>query len=161
MPNPIGRCPKLCQDWTPGTNKSFGPNTLQDRHVSFAGTKTKFAFRGKSGKVCQLSISDRRIARIIKSCQDLLVQHLFQYETEAGDVRSVTSDIINAYLREIAGAAVSAKDFRTWAGTILAAKALSEFESFDSAAAAKRNVRHAIETVAAKLGNTPTVCRKC
>ncbi len=143
------------------TNGSFGLTTLQDRHVSFAKSEMRFHFRGKTGKVWRLALSDRRIARIVRDCQELPGQHLFQYEAEDG-IRAVTSEDVNGYLREISGDAdISAKDFRTWAGTVLAAVALSEFEAVDSEAAAKRNVRQAIENVAARLGNTPTICRKC
>jgi DNA topoisomerase-1 len=142
------------------SNGSFGLTTLQDRHVTFSKDQTRFRFRGKSGKVWRLSLSDRRIARTMRCCQDLPGQHLFQYENADG-IHAVTSEEINAYLREITGEDISAKDFRTWAGTVRAAVALCEFEAVDSEAAAKRNVRRAIETVAARLGNTPTVCRKC
>ena len=144
------------------TNGSYGLTTLQDHHVSFSKSETRFRFRGKTGKIWHLAISDRRIARIVRSCQELPGQHLFQYETENGEIRAVTSDDVNGYLRELSGDDdISAKDFRTWAGTVLAAVALSEFEAFDSEAAAKRNVRRAIESVAQRLGNTPTICRKC
>jgi DNA topoisomerase I len=142
------------------TNGSFGLTTLQDRHVTFKKSETRFSFRGKTGKMWKLAVSDRRIARIVRDCQDLPGQHLFQYETDDG-IKAVTSDDVNEYLREISGENISAKDFRTWAGTVLAAVALSEFEAVDSAAAAKRNVRQAIENVAARLGNTPSICRKC
>jgi DNA topoisomerase-1 len=142
------------------TNGSFGLTTLQDRHVTFSKSETRFRFRGKTGKVWKLAISDRRIARIVRSCQDLPGQHLFQYEDEDG-IHAVTSEDVNAYLREVTGEDISAKDFRTWAGTVLAAVALSEYEAVDSEAAAKRNIRRAIESVAARLGNTPTICRKC
>jgi DNA topoisomerase-1 len=142
------------------TNGSFGLTTLQDRHVTFSKSETRFKFRGKTGKVWRLAVSDRRIARIVRDCQDLPGQHLFQYE-DADGLHAVTSEDVNAYIREIAGDDISAKDFRTWAGTVLAAIALSEYEAVDSEAAAKRNVRRAIETVASRLGNTPTICRKC
>ena len=142
-------------------NESYGLTTLEDQHVDVAGNQLKFHFKGKSGKTWKLSIRDRRVARIVKASQDLPGEHLFQYLDEAGEQHSVTSGDVNAYLREIAGAAVTAKDFRTWTGTVLAALALVEFEKVDSDAAAKRNVRAAIERVAARLGNTPTVCRKC
>jgi len=142
-------------------NQSFGLSTLQDKHVSFAGSDVKFKFRGKTGKEWRLKITDRRVARIVKSCQDLPGQHLFQYEDDDGEVRQVTSSDVNGYLREIAKADVTAKDFRTWAGTVLAAMALKEFDAVDSDAAAKRNVKAAIVSVATRLGNTPTICRKC
>jgi DNA topoisomerase I len=143
------------------TNKSYGLTTLKDGHVSFTGSVAKFRFRGKTGKEWRVAVHDRRIARIIKGCQDLPGQHLFQYEDEEGEPHPVTSSDVNNYLRDIAGEDVSAKDFRTWAGTVLAAAALAEFEAVDSEAAAKRNVRQAIEHVAMRLGNTPTICRKC
>jgi DNA topoisomerase-1 len=142
-------------------NKSFGLTTLRDRHARINGSELRFRFKGKSGKEWNLRIRDRRIARIVKAAQDLPGQHLFQYIDESGSRCEVTSTDVNAYLREISGRNVTAKDFRTWFGTVLAALALSEFEAIDSEAAAKRNVRAAIEAVAARLGNTPTVCRKC
>lgn len=142
-------------------NKSFGLSTLQDKHVTFSGSQVRFKFRGKTGKEWRLKVSDRRIARIVKSCQDLPGQHLFQYEDDDGEVRQISSADINAYLREIAKYDVTAKDFRTWAGTVLAAMALSEFDKVDSEAAAKRNIKNAIVSVATRLGNTPTICRKC
>ena len=143
------------------TNKSFGLTTLRDRHVRIAGRQLRFRFKGKSGKTWDLGLKDRRVARIVKACQDLPGQELFQYRDEDGTVRDVTSADVNAYLREITGQDITAKDFRTWAGTVLAALALQEFEAFDSEAKAKKNLRAAIEGVAARLGNTPTICRKC
>jgi DNA topoisomerase-1 len=101
------------------------------------------------------------VAKIVKACQELPGQELLQYVDEGGDCQDVTSTDVNSYLREISGKDITAKDFRTWAGTVLAAMALNEIESFDSAAQAKRNLRSAIEKVASKLGNTPTICRKC
>jgi DNA topoisomerase I len=142
-------------------NKSFGLTTLRDRHVTVSGSALRLQFKGKSGREWRLQIRDRRIARIIKAVQDLPGQHLFQYIDESGQRREVTSTDVNAYLKEISGRSITAKDFRTWFGTVLAALALSEFESIDSDAARKKNVRAAIEAVAARLGNTPTVCRKC
>jgi DNA topoisomerase I len=142
-------------------NKSFGLTTLQDRHVEVDGGKMRFQFKGKSGKVWNLQVKDRRIARIVKSCQDVPGQHLFQYLDDEGERHGVTSQDVNDYLREISGQDFSAKDFRTWAGTVLAAIALTEFESFDTKAAAKRNLRDAIERVSSRLGNTPAICRKC
>jgi DNA topoisomerase-1 len=142
-------------------NGSFGLTTLRDRHVKVEGGALRFAFTGKSGKMWQLKVSDRRVARIVKSCQDLPGQHLFQYLDEDGERRAVGSADVNAWLRDVSGREITAKDFRTWAGTVLAALALSEFEAVDRAVTAKANVREAIERVARRLGNTPTICRKC
>ena len=142
-------------------NKSYGLTTLQDRHVTFSGSGLRFQFRGKTGKEWKLKLSDRRAARIVRSCQELPGQHLFQYEDDEGVVRQVSSADVNDYIRSIAGAEVTAKDFRTWAGTVLAAMALRAFEPAEAEAAARRNVRRAIEKVAARLGNTPAICRKC
>ncbi|NNM70812.1 DNA topoisomerase IB [Enterovirga aerilata] len=142
-------------------NKSYGLTTLKDRHVRVDGAELKFQFKGKSGKTWNLRIKDRRIAKIVKQCQDLPGQELFQYIDDEGRRQDVTSADVNAYLKEITGREVTAKDFRTWAGTVLAALALAEFETFDSDAKAKKNVRAAIERVASRLGNTPTICRKC
>lgn len=142
-------------------NKSYGLTTLKRPHVAISGSELKFKFKGKSGKEWNLSLRDRRIAKVIRNCQDLPGQHLFQYVDETGDTRSVTSSDVNDYLREISGSEITAKDFRTWHGTVLAAVALNEFEAFETATAAKRNMRDAICKVAAQLGNTPTVCRKC
>ena len=142
-------------------NSSYGLTTLKNRHVSVDGNEVRFRFTGKSGKQWSLCVRDRRIAKIIKACQDLPGQELLQYVDEAGSCQDVTSSDVNDYLKEITGKDITAKDFRTWAGTVLAAMALNELESFDSAAQAKRNLRGAIEKVAGKLGNTPTICRKC
>ena len=142
-------------------NKSYGLTTLKDRHVEVDGAEIRFKFKGKSGKEWNLKFKDRRIAKIVKDCQDIPGQELFQYINHAGERHDVTSSDVNAYLREITGRDVTAKDFRTWAGTVLAALALSEFEKFDSDALAKKNVKAAIERVASRLGNTPTICRKC
>ncbi|MCB4824144.1 DNA topoisomerase IB [Roseicella aerolata] len=142
-------------------NGSYGLTTLRNRHVEVAGAQLRFSFKGKSGKSWQLQVADRRIARILRECQDLPGQELFQYVDAEGARHGIDSGDVNDYLREIAGAEVTAKDFRTWAGTVLAALALHEFERFDTQAAAKRNVKRAIEEVAGRLGNTPTICRKC
>jgi DNA topoisomerase-1 len=142
-------------------NNSYGLTTLKNRHVAVDGNEIRFRFTGKSGKQWSLRVRDRRVAKIIKACQDLPGQELLQYVDEAGDCQDVTSSDVNAYLKEITGKDLTAKDFRTWAGTVLAAIALNEIESFDSAAQAKRNLRAAIEKVAARLGNTPMICRKC
>jgi DNA topoisomerase I len=142
-------------------NKSYGLTTLLNRHVDIDGSELKFHFKGKSGKEWRLNVRDRRIAKIVKSCQELPGQHLFQYVDEDGQRQAVTSADVNAYLKEISGAEITAKDFRTWTGTVLAAMALIEFEKADSKARAKKNVTRAVEHVASMLGNTPTICRKC
>ncbi|MFC7735841.1 DNA topoisomerase IB [Roseomonas sp. GCM10028921] len=142
-------------------NGSFGLTTLRNKHVKVEGGSMRFAFKGKSGKTWKLGLQDRRIAKVVKACQDLPGQELFAWPAEDGTMHDVTSGDVNEYLKEITGRDITAKDFRTWAGTVMAALALREFEAFDSQTAAKRNVRAAIEKVSAKLGNTPTVCRKC
>src|SRR3954466_7642254 len=145
----------------PNQNKSYGLTTLKTRHVAVDGNEVRFRFTGKSGKQWSLRVKDRRIAKIIRACQELPGQELLQYLDENGEPQDVTSSDVNAYLKEITGNDITAKDFRTWAGTVLAAMALNEVKTFDSAAQAKRNLRTAIENVAARLGNTPTICRKC
>lgn len=142
------------------TNRTFGLTTLRDQHVSINGSKVQFQFRGKSGVRHSIDLDDRRLARIVRRCQDLPGQELFQYLTDDGQVQDVGSADVNDYLREITGADFTARDFRTWAGTVLAAMALQEFRDFDSKAEAKRNIVRAIESVATRLGNTPAVCRK-
>ena len=142
-------------------NKSYGLTTLRNRHVEIDGGDLRFRFKGKSGKSWNLQIKDKRIARVIRACQDLPGQHLFEYQDEEGKPQLVSSSDVNAYLREATGRDVTAKDFRTWHGTLLAAMALCEFEAFDNQAHAKKNVRAAIERVSSRLGNTPTICRKC
>lgn len=143
------------------SNKSYGLTTMKNRHVDVEGTALKFNFKGKSGKVWRLNLRDRRIARVVRACQDLPGQELFQYIDDDGAIRDVTSSDVNEYLREISGQDITAKDFRTWHGTVLAAMALQEFEAVDTKAATKRNVREAIQRVAERLGNTPTICKKC
>ncbi len=143
------------------TNHSFGLTTMHDKHVAFHGATIHFAYRGKSGVEHEVDVTNRRLASIVKRCQELPGQSLFQYIDERGIRQDVDSADVNDYLHEIAGADFTAKDFRTWAGTVLAAMALQEFESFDSKVQAKRNIVRAIERVAERLGNTPTVCRKC
>jgi DNA topoisomerase-1 len=142
-------------------NRSFGLTTLRTRHVDVEGSTIQFEFRAKSGKMQSIKLKDRRLARIVKACLDLPGKELFQYIDESGERRSIDSADVNDYLREISGEEFTAKDFRTWAGTVLAALALQEAPSFETQAAAKRNVTQAIERVAAKLGNTPAICRKC
>jgi DNA topoisomerase-1 len=142
-------------------NKSYGLTTLKNRHVEVVGSELRFNFKGKSGKVWRLGVRDRRIANVIRDCQDLPGQELIQYVDESGKVWDVTSSDVNDYLKEISGEDITAKDFRTWHGTVLAAMALQELEKFDNQAGAKKNVKAAIQRVAARLGNTPTICRKC
>jgi DNA topoisomerase-1 len=142
-------------------NGSYGLTTLRTRHIEVEGAELRFHFKGKSGKTWRLRIRDRRVARVVRSIQELPGQHLFQYLDDDGTVRMVDSNDVNDYLREITGADVSAKDFRTWAGTVLAVMALGALEAFTTPTQAKMNVRRAIKAVAAKLGNTPTICRKC
>jgi DNA topoisomerase-1 len=143
------------------TNKSFGLTTMRDRHVHVEGSTLRFEFRGKSGVRHSVDLHDRRLAQIIKRCRDIPGQELFQYIDEGGVRQTIDSADVNEYLRTISGDDFTAKDFRTWAGTVLAALALKEFEAFDSQAQAKKNVVRAIESVAERLGNTPTICRKC
>lgn len=142
-------------------NKSYGLSTLKTRHVAIEGSELKFRFAGKSGKQWRLNLRDRRVARIVRAVQELPGQHLFQYLDPEGTAHEVTSGDINRYLKVISETDITAKDFRTWTGTVLAAVALAELGAPDSAAAGARNVRTAVEAVSAILGNTATVCRKC
>jgi len=142
-------------------NDSFGLTTLRNRHVKVEGGTISFEFRAKSGKMRKLDLKDRTLARIVKRARDLPGYELFQYVDKDGERHGINSDDVNQYLKEASGADFTAKDFRTWAGTVLAALALQEFEAFDSEAAAKRNITHAIEQVSARLGNTVAICRKC
>lgn len=142
-------------------NGSYGLTTMHNRHVKVRGGQITFEFKGKSGKRHRIDVRDARMARLVRRCQDLPGQDLFGYLDENGRVHDVTSGEVNDYLREIAGREFSAKDFRTWAGTVLAAVALREFEVFSSQVEAKRNTLRAVESVATLLGNTPAVCRKC
>jgi DNA topoisomerase-1 len=140
-------------------NKSFGLTTLRDRHVKFEGARAVFEFRGKSGKVHRTGFRDRRLARIVRNCQELPGQRLFQYLGEDGQRHAVGSADVNAYIREAMGEDFSAKDFRTWAGTLAAARALIMTETCASASEAKRNINTCVKAVAGLLGNTAAVCR--
>ena len=142
-------------------NKSFGLTTMRNRHVDVTATKLKFSFRGKSGKEHEVDVTDRRLAKIIRELQDLPGQEVFQYLNGDGERRKVTSEDVNDYLHEITGEEFTAKDFRTWAGTVLAAIALNAQEAFENKTQAKKNVKDAISAVAKVLGNTPAICRKC
>jgi DNA topoisomerase-1 len=141
-------------------NRSFGLTTMHDKHVKLRGGRIRFDFRGKHGVEHEIDLEDRRLAAIVHACRELPGHELFQYVDEAGEVRDVGSGDVNDYLRQIGGEEFTAKDFRTWAGTALAARALQEFQDFDSTAAAKRNITKAIERVAERLGNTQAICRK-
>jgi len=142
-------------------NKSFGLTTMKDRHVEVKGAKLRFRFRGKSGREHEVDVTDGRVANIISKLQDLPGQDLFQYVDHDGKVRDITSQDVNEYLREITGEDFSAKDFRTWAGTVLIAIALNAQEQFETPKQAKSNINTAIKAVAKILGNTPAICRKC
>lgn len=142
-------------------NQSFGLTTLQDGHVEVDGGTVHFHFRGKSGKVHNIDLADRRLAGIVRRCQELPGQELFEYVGAHGEVHPISSSDVNCYLRETAGEDFTAKDFRTWAGTVLAALALVGFEPAQSDAQAKKNIALAIKHVSERLGNTPAVCRKC
>lgn len=142
-------------------NKSYGLTTLRDKHVDVHGSKVHFKFKGKSGKLHSIDVNDRQLARIVKKCQDVPGYELFQYIDEEGNPRSVDSSDVNEYLRSITNEPFTAKDFRTWAGTVLACAVLREFEASETQTQAKKNVVEAIKSVAERLGNTPAVCRKC
>ena len=141
------------------TNKSFGLTTMRNRHVDIKGASLRFQFRGKSGQQHTVGIRDRRLANIVERCHELPGHELFQYIGDDGKPHPIDSEDVNNYLREITGQDFTAKDFRTWTGTALAAEALQAFEAFDSEAQAKHNIMSAIESVAEKLGNTPAICR--
>ncbi|MGH6910563.1 MAG: DNA topoisomerase IB [Phenylobacterium sp.] len=140
-------------------NKSFGLTTLRDRHARIGSERAVFEFRGKSGKTHQTSFRDRRLARVVKACQDLPGQRLFQYLDDEGARHVVESADVNAYLREAMGEDFSAKDFRTWAGTVAAARALVTLPACADEGGARRNLNTCVKAVAGVLGNTPAVCR--
>lgn len=140
-------------------NRSYGLTTLNKRHLDLTGTALTFAFKGKSGVEHEVRVRDRRLATVIRSLRDLPGQQLFKYRDPDGDLCAITSDDVNAYIREAMGDAFSAKDFRTWAGTVSAARALREAEPPTSPADARRRITVCVRAVAGLLGNTPTVCR--
>jgi DNA topoisomerase I len=142
-------------------NNSFGLTTLRNHHVAVRGETVRFQFKGKSGVEHDIDVDDRRVAKVIKKLQELPGQEVFQYLDENGERHQVTSDDVNGYLHEITGDDFTAKDFRTWAGTVLAAIALQAQNAFENKSQAKKNVKEAITAVAKVLGNTPAVCRKC
>jgi DNA topoisomerase-1 len=141
-------------------NESFGLTTMKDRHVRIAGSKLMFRFRGKSGLEHTIELTDSRLARIVKQCRDLPGYELFQYVDEAGEICRVDSADVNRYVREITGQDFTAKDFRTWAGTILAARELHQAGPCRSESEGKKTIVAAVKTVAKRLGNRPATCRK-
>jgi DNA topoisomerase I len=141
-------------------NSSYGLTTLRDRHVKIHGNTLRFHFRGKSGQMHDVSIEDRRLARIVRECRDLPGYELFQYADEFGELHALDSSDVNAWLHEVSGEDFSAKDFRTWAGTVQAAQALAEIGPFTSDTEAKRNIVEAVKRTAERLGNRPATCRK-
>jgi DNA topoisomerase-1 len=143
------------------SNHSYGLTTMRNKHVEIEGSTIHFTFQGKSGVRHAIGLRDRRLARILERCRDLPGYELFQYVDESGEPRSIDSSDVNNYLQDIANEHFTAKDFRTWAGTVLACEMLQQFEPFESETQAKKNVVRAIESVAERLGNTPSVCRKC
>lgn len=142
-------------------NHSYGLTTLRGKHVDVDGSTVHFKFKGKSGKMHNLDLNDRRLARIVKKCLDLPGYELFQYLDEEGNPHTIDSADVNEYLRTITNEPFTAKDFRTWAGTVLACALLRQFDICETQTQAKKNVVQAIATVAERLGNTPSVCRKC
>lgn len=142
-------------------NGSYGLTTLTDDHVHIEGEELHFNFVGKSGKEHEITLRNQRLAKIVRQCQELPGQELFRYENGSGDLHVINSDDVNAYLREIMGGDRSAKDFRTWAGTVMTAAKLHEAGEASSESAAKRKVTSAIRFTASRLGNTLAVCRKC
>lgn len=142
-------------------NNSYGLTTMRDRHVDIAGSHVRFKFKGKSGVRHTIEFTDRRLARIVKQCQDIPGYELFQYIDDDGQRQTISSADVNEYLKEISGEDFTAKDFRTWAGTVLACAELRRCDPATSKTALKKNVSTAIKQVAEQLGNTPAICRKC
>jgi DNA topoisomerase-1 len=142
-------------------NKSYGLTTMRDQHVKVESGKIRFAFKGKSGVRHAISLSDRRLAKIVQRCRDLPGQQLFQYLDDDGERLALSSSDVNAYLREVTGQPFTAKDFRTWAGSVHAMSLLRQAPPEERLRDAKRQVNAAVEQVAERLGNTPAVCRRC
>ncbi|MDP9039987.1 MAG: DNA topoisomerase IB [Acidobacteriota bacterium] len=143
------------------TNHSYGLTTMRNRHVTVSGATVRFCFEGKSGVKHNIDVNDRRLAKIVKRCYDMPGYELFQYLDAEGSPHSVDASDVNEYLRGITDQPFTAKDFRTWAGSVMASIVLQEFAAYTSETEAKRNIVQAIKRVAAQLGNTPAVCRKC
>jgi DNA topoisomerase I len=153
-------CIRVGNDEYAKSNKSYGLTTLQDRHVKVSGANLRFEFRGKSGKTHKVDLNDRRLARIVERCQDLPGEDLFQYEDDDGVRQTIGSGDVNDYIREISDQEFTAKDFRTWAGTLAAVAALKEVGVWSTQRQAKSNILRAIDQVAEQLNNTRAVCRK-
>ena len=142
-------------------NNSFGLTTLKSRHVKISGSSVRFTFKGKSGIRHAIGLQDRRLAKIVRACRDIPGQNLFQYEDDDGNPQTIDSGDVNAYIREISGEDFTAKDFRTWVGTVSCATLLAALPPIEGASDLKSNVRGVIDSVARRLGNTAAVCRKC
>jgi DNA topoisomerase-1 len=140
-------------------NQSYGLTTLSAEHIETGSRRVRFSFRGKSGKIFNAELADRRVIAILRRLEGLPGQYLFQYLDEKGGAQRITSDDVNAYIREAAQGTFSAKDFRTWAATVLAVTCLLQLEPASSPTAVKKNIAHAIRSVSQRLGNTPAVCR--
>jgi DNA topoisomerase-1 len=143
------------------TNDSYGLTTMQDEHAHIEGSLVQFEFTGKSGLEHEVELRDRRLARIVKACQDLPGEELFQYLDDDGGQVDVSSSHVNDYLREISGATFTAKDFRTWGGTVVAAETLITLGPPESDKVAEKQLIEAVDAAADKLGNTRAVCRSC
>ena len=142
------------------TNRSYGLTTLEDRHVAVEGTRVHFAFRGKSGIRREITLEDRTLARLIRQCRDIPGKHLFQYIDESGGRRPVHAGELNAYIADIVGGGFTAKDFRTWGGTLLAAEFLEQHDGDGEKPPGKKWLVRDVCSVSERLGNTPAVCRK-
>lgn len=143
------------------SNQSYGLTTLRNAHARVSGSTIRFRFRGKSGKFHDIALNDARLASIVRRCQELPGRELFQYLDEDGNIQDIGSADVNDYLRDVTGRDFTAKDFRTWIGTVLAAQALHELKAHTSKTQANRNILAAVDAVASMLGNTRSVCRKC
>jgi DNA topoisomerase-1 len=142
-------------------NGSYGLTTMRDQHVNVFGSRMRFRFRGKGGKLSTVDLTDRRLAAVVKRCQDLPGEELFQFVDDDGQIGTVSSEDVNGYLHGITGRDFTAKDFRTWAGSALCAQALADGGGFRSQREAQAKIVQAIKVVAERLGNTPAVCRAC
>lgn len=141
-------------------NNSYGLTTMKDQHVAISGSKLRFTFKGKSGVRHAIDLRDRRLARIVQACRDIPGQDLFQYEDDNGNHQAIDSQAVNDYIKEVSGEDFTAKDFRTWVGTVTCALTLAALPNLESATDGKKNVAEAIKLVSQHLGNTPAVCRK-